>query len=295
VIKQFSQKTCAFDVEWVPCPRSVRRLLNLPASTSDEEAFLAIWQHTDPTWAASDDHSHRFAGHPFIKLALSQVVSIVGVVRTVERDGNIRLGLRSRGIHEHEEGKMIQDFLEGVASQGYQLWGYHSSRSDVPILIQRALALGIRLPNFARRPPRPWEGLDYFDARNSQAHVDLLAVTQSQWGANSPKLTDLAAACGIPVKVEITSWRQPIDGENVAQLYLEDHIDLIVAYNEFDALTNHLLMLRVAHLGAFLDDQQYEREKAVLRQLLEQEIEAGKAHLVDYRDRWDELEQEART
>lgn len=295
MIKEFSKKTCAFDAEWVPCARSVRRLLNLPATTSDEEAFLAIWQHTDPAWAPSDDRQHRFAGHPFIKLALSQLVSLVGVVRTVERDGQIHLGLRSVGVHQIDEGSMIQDFLEGVARQGFQLWGYNSSRSDLPIMLQRALALGIQLPHFARRPPKPWEGRDYFDSRNSQAHIDLLAVMQSQWGQNSPKLTELAAACGVPVKVEITSWRQHIDGENVAQLYLEGHIDLIVAYNEFDALTNHLLMLRVAHLGAFLDERQYEAEVAATRDLLEQEIEAGKAHLGDYLDCWRDLEEEMRS
>ena len=301
MIKEFWAKTCAFDAEWVPCARSVRRLLNLPPSTSDEEAFLTIWQHTNPDWEPSDDPSHRFAGHPFIKLALSQIVSIVGVVRTVEKDGHIHLVLRSQGINKHEEGAMIRSFLEGVARQGFQLWGYNSGNSDLPILIQRAMALGIQLPHFARRPDKPWEGgefrrpNDYFDSRNSQAHIDLMEVTQSRFGRSSPKLTELAAASGIPVKVGIKRWPQQIDGENVAQLYLEGHTDLIVAYNEFDALTNHLLMLRVAYLGAFLDDRQYEQEIHAVREMIEREIESEKSHLSEYLDSWRELEEELRT
>ena len=284
MIKQLWKKTCAFDAEWTPCPRSVRRFLNLPADSDDEAIFHAIWKHTDPDWQPGQRH-------PFIKLALSQIVSIVGVVRTVGSDGHIRLGLRSQGIDHHKEGAMIRDFLEGVAGQGYQLWGYNSSGSDLPILIQRALALGIQCPQFARRPDKPWQGNDYFDSRNSQAHVDLMEIIRvRRWGASQPRLNELAAACGIPGKIEIKQER--IEGENVAQFYLDGRIDLIVAYNELDALTNHLLMLRVAHFGAFLDERQYEAEITATRDLLEREIDAGKEHLAAYRDRWLELENE---
>ena len=285
MIKEFWGKTCAFDTEWVPCPRSVRRFLDLPADVDDETAFHAIWQHTDPEWRPGQPH-------PFIKLALSQLVSIVGVVRTVESDGAIRLGLRSQGSHQHDEATMIGDFLEGVAGNGYQLWGYNSAGSDLPILLQRALALGIQCPQFARRPKKPWLGADYFDARNSQAHVDLLDVIRPWRGRDWPKLTELAAACGIPGKIEIK--RERIQGENVAQFYLNGDLDLIVAYNEVDALTNHLLMLRVAYFGAFLDERRYEAELNATRDLLEREIDAGKDHLIAYRDRWQELESEPR-
>lgn len=53
-------------------------------------------------------------------------------------------------------------------------------------------------------------------------------------------------------------------------------------------------MLRVAHLGNFLDERKYEAEIAATRALLEREIEGGKDHLVTYRDRWQELEKEMR-
>ena len=290
MIKQFWSKTCAFDAEWVPCARSVRRLLDLPHTTTDEDAFLAIWKEVDPCWEPSDDPDHRYKGHPFVKLALSEIVSIVGVVRTKEDDDTIRLHLRSQGIHQRDEGAMIQSVLEGVAKQGYQLWGYNSASSDLPIMIQRALALGIRLPQFAKRPEKPWEGKDYFDSRNSQAHIDLLQVAQSRYGAATPKLAELAAACGIPGKIEIK--RTHIQGENVAQLYLEGDIESIVAYNEVDAITNHLLMLRVAHFGAFLSSEQYEKELAATRDLLATEIDNGKEHLATYLNRWQALEVE---
>ena len=284
MIKEFWAKTCAFDAEWVPCSRSVRRLLELPAETDEASTFRAIWQHTDPDWEPGQPH-------PFIKLALSKVVSIVGVVRTKEDDDTIRLGLRSQGCHNYEEGQMIGDFLDGMASYGCQLWGYNSSGSDLPILIQRALALGIQLPCFAKRPNKPWEGNDYFDSRHSQAHIDLLKIVSMWgWGMSSPKLVELAAACGIPGKIEIK--RTHVQGENVAQLYLQGDIESIVAYNEVDAITNHLLMLRVAHFGAFLSTEQYEKELDATRDLLATEIDKGKDHLATYRDRWQAMETE---
>lgn len=282
MLKRFWNKTCAFDAEWVPCPRSARRLLNLPPDTSDEDAFTAIWKYDDEDWQEGQPH-------PFIKLALSQVVSIVGVVRTVEDDGHIRLGLRSRGIDRYEEGAMIRDFLEGVAGQGYQLWGYNSNNSDLPILVQRAIALGIQCPHFTNRPPKPWLGDDYFDSRQSQAHVDLLeAISTRVRGKAMPKLKEMAAACGLPGKTEIK--QEQIDGQNVAGLYLDGRIDLIVAYNELDALTNHLLMLRVAYFCAHLDRERYREEIQATRELITREVDAGKEHLADYNERWHLLE-----
>ena len=283
MIKEFWAKTCAFDAEWVPCARSVKRLLELPEETDEASAFQAIWRYTDPDWEPGQPH-------PFIKLALSRIVSIVGVVRTKVDDDTIHLGLRSQGCQDCEEGQMIGDFLDGVAKNCFQLWGYNSGGADIPIMVQRALALGIQCPEFAKRPPKPWEGNDYFDSRNSQAHVDLLDVLRPYRGRDWPKLVELAAACGIPGKIEIKRTR--VQGENVAQLYLQGDIESIVAYNEIDAVTNHLLMLRVAHFGAFLSTEQYEKELDATRELLATEIDKGKDHLATYLNRWQEMEAE---
>ncbi len=80
---------------------------------------------------------------PFLKLVLSKVVSVAAVFRTVD-DGTIHLFLRAHGVDEMGEGEMIGRFLEGVADEGFQLWGYNSANADLPILVQRAIVLGCR-------------------------------------------------------------------------------------------------------------------------------------------------------
>jgi 3'-5' exonuclease len=133
VIKTFSSRTCAFDAEWVPCPDTARRLLDLPNTTSDREAFEAIWRH----YAREGDE------RPFLKLMLSKVVTIAAVFRTVDRDGAPKLTLFGRRCDTTGEGPMIAEFLERIAEGSWQLWGFNSAAADVPIMKQRAVALGI--------------------------------------------------------------------------------------------------------------------------------------------------------
>jgi hypothetical protein len=66
----------------------------------------------------------------------------------------------------------------------------------------------------------------------------------------------------------------------------------IVAYNECDTLTTHLLMLQVARFAGQLDGDGYAREIRAVRGLLAREIGNGKAHLRLFRDRWDEWQEE---
>ena len=68
--------------------------------------------------------------------------------------------------------------------------------ADVPILKQCAIALGVPCPEFNKRPDKPWNGYDYHDARNSDAHMDILDIIGGYSGAAKPSLNDLA--CGDP-------------------------------------------------------------------------------------------------
>src|SRR5690606_19682823 len=97
------------------------------------------------------------------------------------------------------EAELIQRFLEKVAADHYQLWRYNSSTADLPILVQRAIALGVSCPAFSKRPAKPWEGYDYHDGRSSDAHMDILQTVGSHGsGTSKPKLHEFAVACGFP-------------------------------------------------------------------------------------------------
>jgi len=128
MIKSLSQHMCAFDCAWMPCPVAARRLLGLPPDTDDRAAMEAVWEY----YRDADDAPES---RPFLKLVLSQVVSIAVVMREVDGDGAIHLHLGVRTLAHSPEGELIQRFLERVAADHYQVWGYNSSTADLPILV----------------------------------------------------------------------------------------------------------------------------------------------------------------
>lgn len=270
MIKTLAPKTCAFDCEWVPCAVTARRLLGLPADTDDRTAMESVWSHYRE---AKDAPESR----PFLKLALSKVVSIAVVMRSVDDAGAVHLHLGARTVAMCPEGELIQRFLEKVATEQYQLWGYNSVSSDLPILLQRAIALGVPCPAFAKRAGRG--GWDYHD-KWSDAHMDILEIIGGYGnGAKKPKLHEFAVACGFPGKLDV-------DGSEVADLYLAGRIDEIAEYNETDAVTTHLLMLRIGLHTGLLTPERYGVEIAAVEQLVAEQAGKGRVQFGKFAAAW---------
>ena len=115
-----------------------------------------------------------------------------------------------------------------LVTKNPQLVGFNSQRSDLKILVQRAVAQGIQAKSFAKRPDKPWEGVDYFDSKFSPVHVDLIEILGG-FGKSTPSLHEMANVCGIPGKMSV-------EGDEVATFWLKERLSEIVAYNECDAL-----------------------------------------------------------
>jgi len=261
MFKKLSAHTCAFDCEWAPCPVTARRLLRLPAETSDRAASEALWRH----YAKPDKPDER----PFLKLILCRVVSIAAVFRSVDAQGRVSLHLRAHSLAEMDEATMIVRFLEAVAFKPYQLWGFSSENADLPILRQRAIALGAPTPAF----------YDLMARRSDEHHLDILNVVGAYNGAAKPSLNELAVACGIPGKLETK-------GGDVADLYLAGKVSEIVAYNETDAVTTHLAMLRVAYQAGKLTAEQYAAETTAMREMVNALASSGHGEMGRFRDEW---------
>ena len=149
--------------------------------------------------------------------------------------------------------------------------------------MQRAVAQGIRAKSFAKRPDKPWEGVDYFDSKFSPVHVDLIEILGG-FGKSTPSLHEMANVCGIPGKMSV-------EGDEVATFWLEGRLPEIVAYNECDALTTYLIWLRTAHFGGFFTESEYEEEQSRVRQMLEMEgASPGKEHLLEFLEEWERLQ-----
>jgi predicted PolB exonuclease-like 3'-5' exonuclease len=277
MIKNVMKRVWAFDLEWVPDPLAGRILYNLPEDTEDSEAIRVMWEKGGAT---EEDPT------PFLKTAICRVVSVAALERRELPDGSAKLNLMSlpRDIAkpgETSESSVVGTFLDALGKNRPQIVGFNSLQSDLKILIQRGLVLGLSAPGFCERPDKPWEGIDYF-ARGSDWNVDLKDIVGG-WGLASPSLHEIAVQSGIPGKMGV-------DGNDVAPLWLEGKLDKIVHYNECDALTTYLVWLRMAHFAGFFDDSAYAREQQLVANLLEMEIASGgRDHLGEYLEAWNGL------
>lgn len=276
MIKNINKKVWAFDVEWVPDPRAGKLLYKLPNEMPDKEVMKEMWS----IGGATEDEPM-----PFLKTAICKVVSLSMVTRHEEKDG-IKVELHSlpslpAKSGETDEKYIIETFLHTLGKHKPQIVGYNSVSADLKILIQRGIANGIQAKEFAKRPDKPWEGVDYFSER-SDNNIDLMRII-SGWGKSTPSLNEISVVSGIPGKMGV-------DGKEVAPMWLDGKIDEIVAYNEFDALTTYLLWLRVAHFAGFFSDAEYIQEQELVEEMIVEESQKeDRKHLTKFLDEWNRL------
>ena len=275
MFKSVKNEVWAFDAEWVPDPQAGRALYELSDEMADEAVVTEMWRKNGAT---------EEVPQPFLKLAISRVVSIALVRRTERADGKITVDLRSRpkdpsNPEDCSEGSILGGFLNSVGMLGPQLVGFNSGGSDLPIFIQRGIINGIQATGFCTRPDKPWEGRDYF-ARDSEWNIDLMTAIGG-WSKAQPSLKEIARQSGIPCKLG------EIDGGGTARAWLDGDLAGIVRYNEHDALTTYLVWLRVAHFAGHFTTEQYQVEQALLRTMLERRAaKPGNDHLAEFINAW---------
>ncbi|HEX3101439.1 MAG TPA: hypothetical protein VHQ01_06605 [Pyrinomonadaceae bacterium] len=269
-----------FDLEWVPDAVGAKRLFDLPDETTEIEAMQRLWEHS-PAYDAEKNP------RPFLKYMFSRVVSIAFLSRkSVFRNGERvtefslnslpKLPLDSDDV---DEASIIDRFLYILGERCPQLVGYNSAESDLQVLIQRGIINEITAPAFCKRPGKPWEGPDYFDSRNSEAHLDLLTKFSNR-GGMSPRLDELAKLCGFPGKIDVK-------GDQVTDLWLARDVTKIVEYNQIDTLNTYLVWLRVVYFAGQISEEDYMNEQEQFREFLENEApKPEKAFVADFLDKW---------
>ena len=278
MIKNVAHRVWAFDLEWVPDPLAGRLVYGFSDDVTDPaEIMRMMWEKGGAT---EEDPT------PFLKTALCRVVSVAALERRQFPDGTVKLNLMAlphdpSNAEEATEQHVVGTFLNALGKSRPQIVGFNSLHSDLKILIQRGMILGLSAPAFCDRPAKPWEGVDYF-ARGSDFNIDLKEILGG-WGLANPSLHEIAVQSGIPGKMGV-------DGNDVAPMWLEGKLDRIVQYNECDALTTYLVWLRLAHFAGFFDDAEYAREQQMVADLLQMEIaKGGREHLEEYLEAWNTL------
>jgi predicted PolB exonuclease-like 3'-5' exonuclease len=278
MIKTVGKRVWAFDLEWVPDPLAGRLLYDIPEEVDDPQEILQeMWEQGGAT---AEDPT------PFLKTVLCRIISIAAVERRVRQSGEITLHLLSLPRQPHDpaeagETRLVSTFLDALGKHRPQLVGFSSTNADLKILLQRGLILGVSAPGFCR-PDRADERSGYL-SRSSDWHIDLKEIAGG-WGKAAPSLHELAVQSGVPGKLGV-------DGSKVAQLWLAGELDRIVQYNQADALTTYLVWLRLAHFAGHFNDEQYQGEQQLVRDLLQRESSTpGKEHLGEYLKAWQHLQ-----
>lgn len=272
-----------FDLEWVPDAEGARRMFELEDDVSELDAMQRLWEHS---FAYDAEKNPR----PFLKYMFSRVVSIAFLSRRVTFQGQdrvIEFGLNSlpklpiETEGDVDEAGIIQQFLYFVGKRRPQLVGFNSANSDLQVLIQRGMIKEITAPEFNRRPDKPWEGPDYFDSRNSEAHLDLLTKFYGGTGM-TPRLDEFAKLCGYPGKIDVK-------GDQVTDLWLERNITKIVEYNQIDTLNTYLVWLRMVYFAGKMTEEEYFDETEQFRFFLEAESQKEEKQFVtDFLEKWPE-------
>ena len=280
MLKKIDRHVFCFDLEWIPDPLSGTILHDLTNSNNSEArtCMEALWEDARKPEDPADYQ-------PYLKTILCRIVSMAGILREGSPGNEPVLKLISLPSDPNdpakcEESVLLMGFLKSVGRRNPQLVGYNSANADLPIIIQRSIVKGLPGLGFSERPAKPWEGVDYFDSRNSDYNVDL-ADAMGQY-RDRPSLHQAASLSGIPGKIDVT-------GASVPEMWLDGKLEEIVAYNESDAFTTYLLWARIAHFSGLLNGEEYQREQELVRELIELEIDSGKKHLIKFVDEWDRL------
>lgn len=238
--------TLVFDIETIPDTAGLRRLLDLPANTSDAEvAQVALHQR------------RQQQGSEFLALQHHRVVAISCVLRD-------STGFRvwSLGHAEESEAQLIQRFYEGIERYTPNLVSWNGSGFDLPVLHYRALIHGVQAARYwdMGEQDRDFKYNNYL-SRYHTRHMDLmdlLALYNAR--ANAP-LDQIAQLCGFPGKLGM-------DGSQVWDAYQQGQIEAIRHYCETDVVNTYLVFLRFELMRGVLNASQYQQEIQLVRDSL---------------------------
>ena len=241
----------AFDIETVPDTAGIRRLYDLPADLSDQEAAEVAFQKRRVK-----------SGGDFLPPHLQRVVVISCVLRD---DDGIRVF--SIGEPDADEAAAIQRFFEGINKYVPQLVSWNGRGFDVPVLAARGLIHGVNAACFwdTGGDNKDFKWSNYIN-RFHDRHLDLMDVLSLYGGRGSP-LDELGRLCGFPGKLGM-------DGSEVWEHYRKGAIASIRDYCETDVVNTYLIYLRFQLMRCVLTPERHASESALLRAMLEKRTEA---------------------
>lgn len=255
-------RVIVFDVEYVPCVDTIRKVYKLPESMPNNDVLDVLY---NANGRSEEDP------HPMVKFMYYKVIAISGLVRRV-KDYNAenledRISIEHfslpRDVIEWSEKEIIEKFFNYVGSAQFQIVGWAINQFDLNVLFQRAFINKCVISTFCTRPSKPWEGVDYF-TKFSKHVVDLIEVICGSGSKSRCSLDEIASASNIPGKIGI-------EGKDVCGIYYngdEDSHRSIIDYCDTDTFTTYLVWLNTALMAGFLSKDQYLAERNIIHDMV---------------------------
>jgi predicted PolB exonuclease-like 3'-5' exonuclease len=239
----------AFDIETIPDVAGIRRLHDLPADLPDPEVAEVAFQKR-----------RAQTGSDFLGPHLHRVV----VIGCVLREGDT---VKVFSISEATEKETLQRFYDGIEKRVPQLVSWNGGGFDLPVLNYRALINGVAAPKFwdQGEDDKDFRWNNYL-GRYHGRHLDLMDVLAMYQPRNNAPLDDVAQLAGFPGKVGL-------GGAQVWGAWQAGKLAEIRSYCEADTANTYLLYLRFQRLRGVLNADQYRKECALLRDVLEKRPE----------------------
>jgi predicted PolB exonuclease-like 3'-5' exonuclease len=257
--------TLVFDIETVPDVEAGRRLFGLDG-LSEAEAGLAMMKlRRDETEGRSD----------FLKPHLQRVVAISVLLET---EGRLRLW--SLGEPDSPEAELIQRFFDGIDRYTPVLVSWNGSGFDLPVLHHRGLFRGCVASRYFETGEHETSfRYNNYLARFHWRHIDLMDVLAGYQGRSNASLDDTARLLGLPGKLDM-------EGSAVRERWLAGDVEGIRDYCETDVLNTWLVYLAFQRLRGQISRTEEAAGQRAVRDYLEGEAAAGRAHLAEYLAAW---------
>ena len=250
----------SFDIETVPDVEFGRRMWDL-GDIPDEAVASAMFFK-----------QQQKSGSDFLPLHQHRIVAISVALRTGDT-----FKVWSLGDADADEAELVRRFYAGIDRYTPDLVSWNGGGFDLPVLHYRALKHGVQAPRYWEmgESNRDFRYNNYL-SRFHWRHVDLMDVLAGFQPRARASLDQAAVLLGYPGKLGMS-------GDKVWDRFLAGGLGDIRDYCETDVLNTWLVYLRFEHMRGNLDDQDLERELALVRETL---TTMNVAHLNEFLAAW---------
>jgi predicted PolB exonuclease-like 3'-5' exonuclease len=257
-----------FDIETIPDIEGGQAIFDLQGLDDKSTAKAMMHMHQQKT------------GSNFLPLHLHKIVAISIVYRGMGDDMGKLVTVRSLGDESSSEADLVKLFFEEIEARTPTLVSWNGSGFDLPVIHYRALKNSISAPAYWEKGDNDSDFRhDNYINRHHERHTDLKDVLASYNHQASAPLNDIAKLLGFPGKMGM-------DGSQVWDQYQAGKLAEIRNYCETDVLNTYLVYLRYQLMRGEINHEALEKEFNLLREVLDNKEQQGKAHLLEFSKHW---------